>query len=334
MVTIGDVARTAGVSRSTVSYALSGKRTISDETRQRIEEAIEQLGFTPNAGAQTLATAQTKVLGLMLRFHEDEFAPAMLQYVLPISDTAREMGYDILLVTDADGSAALRRITSTKKVDGLILLDVTHDDPRIEPLRASGRPGVVIGLPHDTEGLDAFDLDFSAAATMLVNHLHELGHREVILVMPPEEVFKRRASYGWRFHDAVVERSAQLGVVVHPQHGGAHQPTVEATLHAALDAHPGATGMIVHNDALVAALPLVLHQRGVRVPEDLSVVSLFSREFGQTFSLPYTAVETSPRELGRMAVEQVVRRLRDGERAGPHRVRLVPPELTRRGSTA
>ena len=111
--TIGDVARVAGVSRSTVSYALSGKRAISEETRTRIQEAIEQLGFTPNAGARALATSQTNVLGLYLQFEEDEFAPAMLQYVLPVSTTARDHGYDLLMVTDPDLVNAVRRTTSS-----------------------------------------------------------------------------------------------------------------------------------------------------------------------------------------------------------------------------
>ena len=78
MATIEDVARRAGVARSTVSYALSGKRSISAETRHRIERAIADLGFTPNAGARALATSQTMVLGVLLQFHQDEFAPAML----------------------------------------------------------------------------------------------------------------------------------------------------------------------------------------------------------------------------------------------------------------
>ena len=104
MATIRDVAREAGVSPSTVSYALSGKRTISRETRERIDEAIADLGFTVNAGARALATSQTMVIGLLTQFHQDEFAPAMLQYMLPVSDTARELGYDILLVTETDAT--------------------------------------------------------------------------------------------------------------------------------------------------------------------------------------------------------------------------------------
>jgi DNA-binding LacI/PurR family transcriptional regulator len=101
MVTIGDVARAAGVSRSTASYALSGKRSISAEVRRRVDAAVADLGYTPNAGARALATSQTHVIGLLVQFLEDEFAPAMLQYMLGVADVAREAGYDILMVGDA-----------------------------------------------------------------------------------------------------------------------------------------------------------------------------------------------------------------------------------------
>jgi DNA-binding LacI/PurR family transcriptional regulator len=333
MATIGDVARAAGVSRSTVSYALSGKRAISEETRRRIEGAIRTLGYTPHAGAQALALARTKVIGLMLRFHRDEFAPAMLQYVLPISDRARELGYDILMVTDADGAAAVRRITSSGKVDGLVLLDAMDPDPRVAALRAAPQPGVIVGVPGDTEGLDIFDLDFEASARTLVDHLHGLGHREIILVTPPRHVFTRGAPYAWRFRDAVLVRAGAHGITVHTHYGESQQPAIGRSLHAILDAYPEATAMIVHNDGTVAALPMVLHEHGVRVPDDLSVVSLYSQDFGRTFSLPYTAVETSADELGRLGVESLVRRITDAEQAGPLGVHLLSPSITDRGST-
>ena len=147
MVTIDDVARAAGVSRSTVSYALSGKRPITRETRDRISVAIDQLGFTVNAGARALASSETMVLGLLLQFHQDEFPPAMLQYILAVTTASRELGYDILLVTEADGADAVKRITSSNMVDGVVLLDVTHDDPRLAPLREARQPGAMVGLP-------------------------------------------------------------------------------------------------------------------------------------------------------------------------------------------
>ena len=230
MTTIGDVAQFAGVSRSTVSYALSGKRAISRETRERIESAINELGYTPNAGARALATSQTMVIGLFVQFFRDEFSPAMLQYVLPISDAAREWGYDILMVTEEDGPRALQRITDSEMVDGVVLLNVGHEDSRVAPLRAARQPGALVGLPRDTEGLDVFDLDFGEAARMLVDHLYALGHREIILISPHQHVIARGGAYVWRFREAALERGARYGLRIFPYFGETEQPHIASAL--------------------------------------------------------------------------------------------------------
>ncbi|MGV8882840.1 MAG: LacI family DNA-binding transcriptional regulator [Rhodoglobus sp.] len=333
MATIGDVAREAGVSRSTVSYALSGKRPITGETRDRINKAIDKLGFTVNAGARALATSETMVIGLLLEFHDDEFPPAMLQYILAVTTAAREHGYDILMVTDSDGPGAVRRITSSNMVDGVVLLDVTHEDARLEALRAARQPGALVGLPRNTEELDVFDLDFGEAARMLVDHLYGLGHQELVLVSPPRHVFERGGAYAWRFRDAAVERAARYGMHIHPYYGESQQPGISRSLNAILDARPQATGLIVHNDASIAVLPAVLHERGVEVPRDLSVVSLYSQDFGRSFLLPYTAVETSPDKLGREAVQHLVQRITNPDYS-PTVAKFIEPVLTIRGSTA
>lgn len=332
MATIADVAKAAGVARSTVSYALSGRRTISQDTRDRIERAIVELGFTPNAGARALATNQTMILGLFVQFHPDEFAPAMLEYVLPISDTAREHGYDILMVTEADGAAALRRITASGMVDGVVLLDVTHDDPRLTDLRAAQVPGSMVGLPGDTAGLDVFDLDFGEAARVLVDRLHDLGHRDVVLVSPPRHVEERGGAYVWRFRDAALARGAHHGMLITAHHGESQQPAIRQNLTAILDARPTATALVVHNDASIAALPTVLRERSVEVPRDLSVVSLYSDHFGRTFSLSYTAVETSPDELGHRAVRRLLHRIADPDGTGAPVTEFIAPRVTDRGS--
>ena len=330
--TIQDVARYAGVSRSTVSYALSGKRTISRETRERIEAAITELGFTPHAGARALATSQTMVIGLFVQFFEDEFSPAMLQYVLPISDAAREAGYDILMVTEADGPHAVQRISSSGMVDGIILLNVAHEDPRLPVLRKMRQPASMVGLPRTSEGFDVFDLDFADSGRILVDHLAERGHREIILITPREHVFERGGAYSWRFRDAALQRAASYGIRVRSYYGETQQPAVNQQLNQILDARDE-SAMVVHNDAVIAALPSVLYSRGVRVPDDLSVVGMFSEDFGRLFSLPYTAVETSPKKLGRMAVQALVQRMTTPAHATSWRVDLVAPQITDRGST-
>jgi DNA-binding LacI/PurR family transcriptional regulator len=218
-------------------------------------------------------------------------------------------------------------------VDGVVLLNVAHDDPRIAPLRAARQPGASVGLPRDTEGVDVFDLDFGEAARMLVDHLYERGHREIILVSPNEHVIRRGGAYVWRFRDAALERAARYGLRIHPYYGETQQPAMTQSIGAILDARPSATAMIVHNDAVIAGLPAMLGARGVSVPDDLSVVGIYSEDFGRMFSLSYTAIETSPDKLGRAAVQALVRRMQDPDGADVPVVRFIAPELRDRGST-
>ena len=334
MPTIGDVARQAGVSRSTASYALSGKRSISPAVRERVNEVAKALGYTPNAGAKALATSQTMVIGMLARFLEDEFAPAMLQYMMGVSNTARELGYDILLVTEVDGRHALQRITQSRMVDGVVLLNVAEDDERLPLLRSAKQPGALIGLPRDPSGIDVFDLDFPAAGSLMVEHLHRLGHRELILISQPQHVVERGGAYVWRLRNAAIDRAAALGLTLHTAFGESRQPEIGRTLNQLLDAHPGATGLLINNEAAAAALPTVLHGRGLSVPEDISVIGRYSDEFARTFSLPYSSIESAPDRLGDMAVRQLVRRIEDPiARREPHVVRFIVPDLTDRGST-
>lgn len=334
MTTIGDVAQAAGVSRSTVSYALSGKRAISSEVRERVQAAVAELGYTPNAGARALATAQTRVIGLFAQFFADEFAPAMLQYILGVSDTARELGYDIMLVTDSDGPGALRRLTDSRMVDGVILLNVAEDDDRLAVLRAARQPGALVGLPQDCSELDVFDLDFAETGRLMVEHLVKLGHREMILVSQPRHVVERGGAYVWRLRDAAAEQARLRGVTLHAVYGSSRQPAIGRELGDLLDSYPEATGLLLNNEAAAAALPTLLHERGLSAPADYSVIGRYSDEFAQTFSLPFSFVEGAPDRLGRMAVRQLVRRIESSVGAGePHVTRFVSPELQDRGSS-
>ncbi|GAA4887562.1 LacI family DNA-binding transcriptional regulator [Streptomonospora salina] len=335
MVTIGDVARAAGVARSTASYALSGRRAVSDEVRERVRQAARDLGYAPNAGARALATSQTRVIGLLAQFLPDEFAPAMLQYIQGVTNTARDAGYDILLSSDPDGPAALKRITDSRMVDGVVLLNVAEHDDRLPVLRAAPQHGALVGLPGDCTGVDVFDLDFEESGRSMIAHLHTRGHRELLLVSQPEHVIERGGAYVWRLQNAALETAAARGITLHAVYGSSAQPEIGRELHALLDAYPDATGLLLNNEAAAAALPTVLHERNLSAPEDLSVIGRYSDEFARTFSLPFSSIESAPDRLGRMAVRQLVRRVEKEVPAdAPYVVRFVSPDLVDRGSTA
>jgi DNA-binding LacI/PurR family transcriptional regulator len=227
----------------------------------------------------------------------------------------------------------MQRIASSNMVDGVVLLNVAHDDPRLDVLRKIHQPGVMVGLPRSPQGFDVFDLDFPESGRVLIDHIAALGHRDIVLITPNEHVIERGGAYAWRFRDAALERASRHGIRVFSYPGETQQPAVNEQLGRILDERPDATAFVVHNDAVIAALPSVLHARGVRVPDDLSVVGIYSEDFGRLFSLPYTAVESSPDKLGRAAVQTLVERMLEPDAAGGHTFELLAPEITDRGST-
>ena len=112
MVTSKDVARVAGVSQSTVSYVMSGRRPISEQTRRRVEAAIQQLTYQPNAGARALASQRTQVIGLVVPFEPNDDTTGLLPFIETIAACAREQDHDVLLVTADEGAAGLRRLAA------------------------------------------------------------------------------------------------------------------------------------------------------------------------------------------------------------------------------
>ncbi|HEX3678896.1 MAG TPA: LacI family DNA-binding transcriptional regulator [Galbitalea sp.] len=331
MATIGDVAQHAGVSRSTVSHALSGKRPISLATRERINEAIAALNFTPNAGAKALATSKSSIMGLIVPFTPEEFAPATMQYVLVVSETARSLGYDVLMVTEVDGARGITRVTDSNLVDGVLLLDVKRHDERVASILHARQPGVLMGYAEGNESLDSVDLDFGTAGRMLVRHLFEFGHRDVIFVTFPEELFAQNVGFAWRFRDAVVSTAAELGMSLSIVYGDTDPVARYNGVAKALERIPAATALLVHNEGALVDLPMLLAQRQISVPEDLSVVSVFSEQFGGMISLPYTAIEASPRPVAARAVQLLAARIADAER--PVVSELLEPVLIDRGSS-
>ncbi|WP_030045390.1 LacI family DNA-binding transcriptional regulator, partial [Streptomyces resistomycificus] len=198
MAKITDVARRAGVSPSTVSYALSGKRPISDATRRRVREAVRELGYRPHAGARSLAGSRSKVLALVAPLRAGVHVPVVTQFAVSVVTTARRHDHDVLLMTQEEGEEGLRRVADTALADALIVMDVQLHDSRLPLLRRLADPSVLIGLPASPEGLTCVDLDFKAAGEACVEHLARLGHRVVALVGSPPEVYVRQTAFAQR----------------------------------------------------------------------------------------------------------------------------------------
>lgn len=330
MATIADVARAAGVSTSTVSYVLSGKRPISAPTRHRVERSIRELGFRPHAGARALASSRTNVLALVAPLHVGVNVNVIMQFVTGVVTSARTFDYDVLLLT-RDDATGLERVADGSMVDALIMMDIEADDPRVPVLAALRQPAVLIGLPRNIEGLSCVDLDFDAAGRIAVRHLAQLGHRQIALIGSPRKVLERHTSYADRMLRGFTAETADLGIdgIYEPcelsQAGGV------AAVGRVLGRMPGVTGLVVHNEVALPAVVATLRDRAVAVPDDISLIAICPLDVAVGQPLPLTAVDIPAHVIGRVAVEMAMARVA-GEQ--PAETRLLAPVLTERLSTA
>ncbi|WP_028812645.1 LacI family DNA-binding transcriptional regulator [Streptomyces flavidovirens] len=330
MVTLADVAQHAGVSASTVSYVLSGKRSISASTRERVERSIDQLGYHPNAGARALASSKSNILALMVPLRTDMYVPVMMEIAISVATTARAHGYDVLLLTGEEGPATVRRIEGSALADAMILMDVELHDDRLPLLRETGRPAVLIGLPADPSRVSCVDLDFAAAGALCVEHLAGLGHRDIAVIGEAPAVYERHTGFAERTLAGLRERGRELGVrLLHRPCEGSYA-AVAATLARVQEERPGTTAFVVQNEAATDPLLALLRQQRRAVPEDVSVMAICPDQVAAHASVPLTAVAVPAQELGRYAVEQVVAKI---EGRGSDEVVLLAPELTVREST-
>jgi DNA-binding LacI/PurR family transcriptional regulator len=326
-VTIADVARHAGVSASTVSYVLSGKRTISESTRARVLASVRALGFHPHAGARALASNRANQIALALPLRAGMNLPVVMQFAAAVLTAARAAGHDVLLLTADEGAAGLRRIAGSAMVDGLILMDVETHDPRVPTLRELGRPSVLIGLPARATGLTCVDLDFERAGALCVEHLAGLGHRRVALLGAPPVVYDRDTGFARRTRDGVEAAAARCGVAAATR---PVEPVYPAAL-AAVEDHPAATALIVHNEGVVDHVLTALRSLGRRVPQDVSVLAICPDEVAVAATPHLSNVRIPAHEVGELAVRLLLDRL-DG--AEVPEATLLPPTLTNRASTA
>lgn len=329
MATIHDVARVAGVSTSTVSYVLSGKRSISAPTRARVERAIKDLGYRPHAGARALASSRTNVLGLVVPLRADVNVAVIMEFVRAVVTRARTYDHDVLVLTKEEPSG-LERVTDGAIVDAVIVMDIESEDPRIDLLTRIERPVVLIGVPNDARGLSCVDFDFHRASGLAVRHLAELGHREIALIGSPAAAMERHAGYADRVLDGFRSAAAEHGVAHAARPCDPGLTAVRECLAAVRAELPRMSGLVVHNEAALPSLLAALAEEGLAVGRDLSVVAIGPADAARNLPVPLTSVDIPALEIGRVAVDMVMARLQAQE---PSETRLLSPSITDRGST-
>jgi DNA-binding LacI/PurR family transcriptional regulator len=329
-----DVARLAGVSQSTVSYVMSGKRTISEETRRRVHDAIAQLTYQPNAGARALASQRTSVIGLMVPAYAGADPAGQLPFIQTITSSARAHDHDVLLVTSDEGSAGLRRLAGRSLCDAIVLMDIEARDERVPVAAALPVPVVLIGVPSDPEGLYCVDVDFASGAQMAVDELAATGHERLAVLGYPLQTLERDMNYVGRLMDAFEHAAGRHGLpyeVIQPVEIG-RAAADDAVARVLADGGSGRLGIVVSNALAPQPVLHALAARGVVPGRDVSVIALYADAVAQETEPPVTNVSLEPRDVSRRAMETLFWLLEPTIAGPPPAVDLVAPRLTRRAT--
>ncbi|HKT03708.1 MAG TPA: LacI family DNA-binding transcriptional regulator [Rugosimonospora sp.] len=329
---IGEIARRAGVSRSTVSYVLSGKRAVSDATRRRIQEVIDELDYRPNASARALKEGRTRTLGLVIPPARQRLTDMQLGFVASVVEAAAQADLDVLLSpSGGDHDRSFERIISGRRVDGVILMEIRLEDARVARLRQTRLPFVTIGRTAHPAETCWVDVDYATLIGRCVHHLADLGHRHIALVNRSAELVAAGYGPGHRalagFAAAVAERGlAGIDVCC------ADDATAgEACVAELLTTHPEVTAIATINEAALPGLGRGLERAGRVVPRDFSIAGVAARHWAQDARPPLTAADVPALEMGAAAVELLRERI-----AAPHtppRQLLLAPPISLRGST-
>ena len=329
MATIKDVAEHAGVSRSTVSYVLSGKRSISETVKRRVEAAIDELEYTPSSLGLNLRQGKSQTIGMVYPLSD-----VRLEFVRAAAAVLQDR-YTLSLLTHTDEAAGLVAAFKQRRIDGLILMQVRRHDNRVEGLRGSAYPFVLIGRPEDAKGLSFVDFDFRAAAYLATQHLVGLGHKVVGYITYPRDKRDLELGYLLQLERGYKQAQRDFGVKIVVQEADSSIAACAQATEVLVTGTPELTAIVALDvTAQVGAhmgLLRALYVLGKRVPEDLSVVCFTAPEVAEWTVPKLTSVELPFAEMGRIGAELMLKRLSGGADVAQI---VLPARLEARESTA
>jgi DNA-binding LacI/PurR family transcriptional regulator len=327
--TITEVAARAGVTKSTVSHALSGKRPVAPETRQRIEAAIAELGYRPNPVAQRLAAGRSRAVGFAFPPGQAELGLPDVPFVAAGASAASQAGYSLVLILPgANPSPDTFDLLGDGLLDGAILLRAGLRDERVEALRGGDLPFVMIGRTADNAGLSFVDVDLDAAVDSCVEHLRGLGHERLAFLRPAGSIGGAPARALQAYELACARRRIRLLTAS----GG---PDAEGWRQAAaglLRDHRYITGIVAWSEWAGWAAWQVAADAGLRVPDDLSIICLGQGVASELLPFAPTRVDLQSGPLAATAVRLLLEQL-DAVEGGEQQV-LLQPELIPGTTTA
>ena len=300
MATIKDIAKRAGVAVSTVSYAISGNRPISEEVKKRIRRAMAELDYQPNPMARALAGKGTRILGLILDPLDRSLGITEIELLSRAAEAARSMNYHLTLLTDDSRNlSVLEEIIADKLFDGFILMEIHKEDERVRFLSEKGLPFVIIGRDESSQDFRSVDIDFEKTAEQVLAHVKEKGHREAGFINQSLNAFNRGYGPAVAMKASLEKTARRLGIKLNTRFCLPSREEGENVAFTLLKENPGLTVLLVMNDQALPGILKGISALELSVPKDLSLISLLSSsKLAEMFHPSLTHMEIPSRELG------------------------------------
>jgi LacI family transcriptional regulator len=325
-----DVARLAGVSVQTVSVVVNDKAVVSADTRDRILAAIDELGYRPLAAARSLRTGLTRTIGLMVADITNPFFARMADAV---EDHAHAAGFNVILYnthSDPERERTYLHIAAQRWVDGMLFVTTTDTLHGLRALQDAGIPVVAIDrIPSGYDGPSVI-LDNTRTGAMVAEHLLDLGHERLAHICGPLDLrlsIERLES----FQAAI--RARGLEPLPHAVGDAAWScRSGYDAMRQLLERAPAPTAVFASNDRLAIGAMRAIVERGLHIPDDISIVGVDNIELAPYQCPPLTTVRQSLTDVATLATKILLALVKGDE---PERTRVVfEPQLMVRESTA
>jgi LacI family transcriptional regulator len=327
--TIRDVALAAGVSVGTVSRVLNAHPAVKPDLRRKVQQAIDELGYSPNAVAQSMRIRSTFTIGCVLR---DITIPQLAGFVRAAHDVLDAAGFS-LLISNSEGREERERELlgrlARRQADGVMIGPYTPIEGEFESfLRNLGIPVILVDR-DPVPWADSVTSDHAGGTRAAVTHLLRLGHRRIALITGGQGLYPARERMrGYR------EAHEAMGLAPDPSlvEPGSFLARAGFSFSAArLEQDDPPTAIIAGGVNMLAGVLRAAHSRGLRIPEDVSVIGAGDSELAELHTPPVAVVTWDQAEVGRIAAGLLLDRLRgDGPATGRHM--LVPNEFILRAS--
>ena len=329
-VTRKQVAERAGVSVAVVSYVVNaGPRPVAPETRIRVEKAIDELGYYPNELARSLSRKQTAIIGLII---PSLVNPVYAEIADSLTRYCGAKGYRVILgssgrhhQTEVEFAKSLR----AKRVDGVVVIPSESPEEILKPLQQARIPAVI--LEHEISNIHCIAIDDLLGGRIATEHLLSLGHRRIAMIRRKPTSALSHLRYV-AFRDALqaadIPLDPDLVVVSEAGQAGGY-----ASMQKLLTLARPPTAVFAHNDVLAMGALSAIHNTGLVVPHDISIVGYDDTISSAYLNPPLTTVKLPISEMGRVAGETILELIRN-DNLHPPKTMTLPVELIIRASTA